>query len=200
MNARMLSTETSRFSLRQVRNLRNSNRFRRCCHKPGGFEWPLDGWNRLKIIAAFCNPNQELLRIESETVAHVEQLRRFTGAYVFSVRQEKPRLRRIGQVRLDHFGESLAGQLRIAQVEHHLHALVNISMHPVRAAKVRFRFTTVAEYKCAAVFEKAADHASYPNPAADSAQPRSQGTGPAHYQLDLNTRLRSAIQRLDNSF
>ena len=92
------------------------------------------------------------------------------------------------------------GQLRVAQVVHHFHALVNISMHPVRATEVCFRCAAVAEYEDAAVLEEAADHAPHANPAADAAQPRSQRARSAHHQLDLHTRLRSTIQRLDNSF
>src|ERR1700751_3716736 len=91
-------------------------------------------------------------------------------------------------------------QLRGAHVEHHLPALINISMHPVRAAEICFRFTAVAEYEDPAVLEKAADHAPHANPAADAAQARSQRTGPAHHQFDLHARLRSAVERLDNSF
>src|SRR5579864_986568 len=91
-------------------------------------------------------------------------------------------------------------QLRVAQVVHHLHALINISMHPVRAAEICFRFTTIAEYEDAAVLEKAADHAPHANPAADAAQARSQRTGPTHHQFDLHARLRSTVERLDNSF
>ena len=100
----------------------------------------------------------------------------------------------------DHFRENLIAQLRIAQVEHHLHALVNISMHPVGAAEIYFGFTAVAEYEDAAVLEKTADHAAHANPAADAAQSRAQRARSAHHQFDLHARLRSAIERLDDFF
>src|ERR1700751_2541546 len=91
-------------------------------------------------------------------------------------------------------------QLRVAQVVHHLHALINISMHPVCAAEICFCFTTIAEYEDAAVLEKAADHAPHANPAADAAEDRLQTTGPAHPQFHLHARLGSAVERFDNSF
>ena len=50
--------------------------------------------------------------------------------------------------------EHLGAQCRIAQVEHHFDALVNISLHPVGAAQIYFRLPAVSEYKNAAVLQK----------------------------------------------
>src|SRR5271156_4963202 len=94
------------------------------------------------------------------------------GAQPSPVRQQYSRLLRIRQIRLDHLAKYLLTQFRVAYVEHHLHALVNIPVHPIRAAQIKFRLATVSKHKNPAVFQKSPDHAPHPNPAADPAHSR----------------------------
>ena len=62
------------------------------------------------------------------------------------------------------------------------------------------RHCPIAENKNAAVLEKAADHASDANTAADAAHARTQRARAAHDQFDLHAGLRGSIERLNDSF
>ena len=89
---------------------------------------------------------------------------------------------------------------RVAQMEDHFDAFVDVALHPIGAAEIDFRFAAVAEDEDAAVLEEAPDHAADANAAAEAANPRPQRAGAAHDELDLHAGLRGFVEGVDDFF
>ena len=95
--------------------------------------------NSLEGIATLGKLDQEFLRVEIEPVARFAERRAFMRADVFAAREQNPRFFRVRQIRLQLLRHDLGAQSRILQAEHHLDALVNVALHPVRAAQINLR-------------------------------------------------------------
>ncbi len=136
---------------------------------------------------------KKFLNVEIETVPRVMQFAGFAGANIAAVGQEESRLRRVSQIGFEHFAEYLVAEFRIAQVIHHFDALVDIALHPVRAAQIDFRLSGVSENKDTAVLEESSDHAADADAAADSRANRGVTQAPRTTSFDLNSGLRSLV-------
>src|ERR1700722_4310018 len=88
---------------------------------------------------------------------------------VFAIGTQNARFFGIGQVGSDHVGHDLAAERRVLDSKHDLDTLVEIALHPVRAAEEDFRLAPVAERKDATVLEKPADDAAHVYFATDAA-------------------------------
>src|SRR5271156_7038064 len=85
-------------------------------------------------------------------------------------------------------------------MEHPLDALINVPVHPIRAAEIEFGFPAVSKNENPAVLQESPNHTAHPNPAADSAHPWPQRARSAYHEFDVHARLRSAVQRLNCFF
>src|SRR5580692_982991 len=144
--------------------------------------------------------NQKFLSIKSKSVPRMQRRPRLSRAHVPPIRQQYSRLLRIRQIRLDHLAKHLFAQFHVPYMEHHLYALVNVPVHPVRAAQIQFGLPAVSKHKDPAVLQKSPNNAAHPNPVADPAHSRTQRARTAHDELNLHARLRSAVQRLNRFF
>ena len=77
---------------------------------------------------------------------------------------------------------------------------MEIARHPIGAAEENFRLATIFKTEDAAVFEEAADNAAHTNAAADAANAGAQRADAAHEEIDFDSGLRSAIERLNHVF
>src|SRR5580704_9531520 len=125
---------------------------------------------------------------------------RLMRADVLAAGKQNSRSFGVRQIRRDYLFHNLGAQPRIFQAEHHLDTLINVPLHPIRAAEINLRFASVSKHENAAVLQKPSDHAAHSYPAADSANTRAQGARAAHDQLDGHACLRSAVERLDDFF
>src|SRR6266478_9507041 len=75
---------------------------------------------------------------------------------------------------------------------------MQIARHPVGAAQVDLRLAAVLEVIDAAVLEEPAHDTAYADAIADAANPRPQRADAAHQQINIHSRLRCAVKRLDN--
>src|ERR1700722_10282046 len=91
-------------------------------------------------------------------------------------------------------------QQRVLQGEQHLDAFVKIARHPIGAAEKNFRLPTILEIIDAAVLEEPAYDAPHANAVAETANAWPQRTNAANDQLDINSGLRSTIERLNDIF
>src|SRR5580658_643403 len=147
------------------------------------------GRHRVKSLASFSEIDQELLHIEAMTVPEVRKTPTVPEAEVLAVRHQHSRLQRICEIGCDDFGKNLVAEHGIAQSKDYLHALVDVSLHPVGAAQIQFGLAGVAKAEDATVLKKTSNDAAHTDPAAEPANPGPQGAGAAHDQLDPHASL-----------
>src|SRR5580698_5292691 len=147
------------------------------------------------ILAALGESDQKILHAEWERLA--------AGVFgvlarVGAVRLQDASLFRVREVRLNHFGINLIAEFGVAHVEHHFDALVNISKHPVCAAKIQLGLAAITESENAAVLEKATDDAAHTNAATEAAHAGTQRARSANDQFNIHAVLRGFAERFDD--
>src|SRR5580692_4459193 len=116
---------------------------------------------------------------EAMTVAHG------TRARVCPVRAQKSSLARIGQISGQNLRANALAKLRILHRKDHLDAFVEIALHPVGAAKIKFGLAAVFEKIDAAVLQKSANDTAHANAAAKPAYAGDERALSPHDQIDL---------------
>src|SRR5262249_4100220 len=92
-------------------------------------------------------------------------------------------------LRADRFGDD-----RIENGRYDLDAAVEVAAHPIGAGDEDFAIPTVLEAINARVLEEPADDAAHANPLADSRNARANDAHTANEHVDLNARLRRAVE------
>lgn len=128
-------------------------------------------WNRIEPFPPLDEIDQKFVRVEMKSILRMRQPPCLARAHGFSVGQQDARFFGIPKIRRNHFRENLPAQRSVAHVKHHLHALVKIAVHPIRAAEIGFHIGASPENKNPAVLQKPPNDAAHANPAADSAHP-----------------------------
>src|SRR3984957_439580 len=134
----------------------------------------------LAVFASFGEADQELLSVETESIAGGGEVASFVSSNVIAIGEQDSRFFGVGQVGRNDLIENLAAERGVLQTKHHFHAFVNVALHPIGATQIDFGVPTVAESEDAAVFQEASDDASNTNAAADAANTRAQSASAAH--------------------
>ena len=74
------------------------------------------------------------MRVKAEAVAFARCRPGISGTDIAPIGLEVSSFLGVGHVRRDYFAKHLIAEREVAQMKHHLDALVNIPMHPVGAA------------------------------------------------------------------
>src|ERR1044072_2725204 len=117
---------------------------------------------------------------------------------VASVGAEHARLHVVAQVCVEQILQILL-QTLVADRRDGLHSRVEVTGHPVSAARVEFLAASVREVVGAAVFEEAADDATEENRLRESFQAGLEHADAAHDEVDGDTGLRSLVERRDDA-
>ena len=131
---------------------------------------------------------QELL-----TVYGFADLARCLG-YIRAAREHSPRFHIVRQVDRQDLVANAPHQGRVVEWEKHLHSLVDVARHQVRAADIDLFLTAVAEVVNPAMLKEPAHDAHDFNVIADAGHPRAQAADAPHQELDFHPRLGGAIE------
>ena len=152
-----------------------------------------------------CSPfgqrNQKVLRAEGSCAPRrplAASARRLPGTQISSVVLKKSRFHIVGQISSQNFMHHPIPQQRILQREQDFNALMQVPRHPVRAAQIHFRIATIFKIENAAVLQESSHDAAHSYTVAHAANSRTQSANSTYQQLDLDPRLRSQVERLDD--
>ena len=90
------------------------------------------------------------------------------GSRAFTIGTEHAPLAIVRKIGRQYSLANALSQLRIFQGKERFNTLVQVTQHPVRVSQIDFAVPTIFKIKDAAVFQEAANNASYPDAAAEA--------------------------------
>src|SRR5262249_24226005 len=126
------------------------------------------------LLLLLCQLHEELLSVKARAIACCSSqfggLR--TGIGTVGAEQAGPGV--VAEVRVQDFVKDTPAQIAVFHRKHDFDAFVEIAGHPVGAAEINVRRSSVLEIENAAVFEESADDAAHTNAVAQAFDIRAQ--------------------------
>src|SRR5271157_668250 len=139
-----------------------------------------------------CACYKSLLRVQSVLFLEIRI------AWVFSVSVHVAGFGLIFEVGTQHLITDHADKIFVLHRKIHLDSSIQVARHEVRAAKVNFFLSTVAEIEYPAVLQEAAKNAGDANVLASSGKVGPQAADAAHQQVNFDAGLRRLVEQLDH--
>src|SRR5271157_1037280 len=139
-----------------------------------------------------CACYKSLLRVQSVLFLEIRI------AWVFSVSVHVAGFGLIFEVGTQHLITDHADKIFVLHRKIHLDSSIQVARHEVRAAKVNFFLSTVAEIEYPAVLQEAAKNAGDANVLASSGKVGPQAADAAHQQVNFDAGLRRPVEQLDH--